>query len=76
MISDRWPDTWAGFPAERRALVRFLLARNVTHVLLLAGDTQMLALEDDGRINRYATAASAQFQAGPIDFPPSLKGGP
>ena len=78
MISDHWPDTWAGFPAERRALARFLLVRNATNVLLLARDAHMLALED-GHSNRYATAAAAQFpvvQAGPIDFPQSLTGGP
>jgi alkaline phosphatase D len=33
-----WPDSWDGYPVERRELMRHLVDRGITNVIVLAGD--------------------------------------
>ncbi|MBN1528678.1 MAG: MFS transporter [Thermoleophilaceae bacterium] len=71
-------DSWAGFPAERAALSRFIARHRLNRLVMLAGDAHMLAI-DDGSHTDYSGTGRAGFplmHAAALDRPGHAKGGP
>jgi hypothetical protein len=71
-------DDWGGFAAERAEIANFIAANGIDNVMLLAGDAHMLAI-DDGSNSDYSASGGGGFpvfQAGSLDRPGSVKGGP
>jgi phosphodiesterase/alkaline phosphatase D-like protein len=71
-------DDWGGFAAERAEIANFIAANGLSNLLLVAGDAHMLAI-DDGSNSDYSDSGGAAFpvlQAGALDRPGSVKGGP
>jgi hypothetical protein len=71
-------DDWGGYAEEREDIANFIAANGIDNLLFLAGDAHMLAI-DDGSNSDYSTGGGASFpvmQAGALDRPGSVKGGP
>jgi phosphodiesterase/alkaline phosphatase D-like protein len=71
-------DFWGSYATERREIADFIKQNQIQGLCLLSGDAHMLAA-DDGTNSDFATAGGAPLpvmQAGPLDRPKSLKGGP
>ena len=71
-------DSWAGHPAERAALSRFIARHRIRRLLMLAGDAHMVAI-DDGSHSDYSGSGRAGFpvfHAAALDRRGSVKGGP
>ena len=71
-------DSWAGYPAERAALSRFIARHRIRRLLMLAGDAHMVAI-DDGSHSDYSGTGRAGFpvfHAAALDRRGSVKGGP
>lgn len=71
-------DYWGSYATERREIADFIKQNQIHGLCLLSGDAHMLAA-DDGTNSDFATAGGAPLpvmQAGPLDRPKSLKGGP
>jgi phosphodiesterase/alkaline phosphatase D-like protein len=71
-------DDWGGFAEERAQIADFIADNGIDNLLLLAGDAHMLAI-DDGSNSDYSARGGAGFpvmQAGALDRPGSVKGGP
>ena len=71
-------DHWALYTSERREIADFIKSNAIREVIILHGDSHMLAA-DDGRNGDYATDGGAPMRvmcAGPLDQTPSIKGGP
>jgi hypothetical protein len=71
-------DDWGGFATERAEIADFIADSGIDNVLLLAGDAHMLAI-DDGSNSDYSASGGRGFpvfQAGALDRPGSVKGGP
>jgi prolyl oligopeptidase len=69
---------WSAFSTERREIANFIKANDIKGVVILHGDSHMLAA-DDGSNADYATGGGAPIPVlcgGPLDQNPSLKGGP
>lgn len=70
-------DSWGGFSEERTFIAKAIAERGLDRIVMLSGDAHMLAI-DDGSNNLYGNAGPGfvVFHAGPLDRPPSTKGGP
>jgi hypothetical protein len=71
-------DDWGGFAEERAEIANFIADNGIDNLLLIAGDAHMLAI-DDGSNSDYSAGGGAAFpvlQAGALDRPGSVKGGP
>ncbi|MDP1848572.1 MAG: alkaline phosphatase D family protein [Solirubrobacteraceae bacterium] len=71
-------DSWAGHPAERAALSRFIARQRIRRLVMLAGDAHMVAI-DDGSHSDYSGTGRAGFpvfHAAALDRAGSVKGGP
>ncbi|MGE0685726.1 MAG: alkaline phosphatase D family protein [Dehalococcoidia bacterium] len=72
------PDDWGGFADERREIADVVAQNGIDNLLVLSGDAHMLAI-DDGTNSDYSTSKAGgfpNFQAGALDRPGSVKGGP
>ena len=72
-----YSDRWAGFDTERRELASFIEQEDIRNLILLGGDTHMVAL-DDGRNSNYAVPDRRGFPvlvAAALDRKPQIKGG-
>lgn len=70
-------DNWGWYPEEREDIANFIKENNIP-ICIVSGDAHMGAI-DDGTNSDYATAGGAPIpvlHAGPLDRPPSIKGGP
>jgi hypothetical protein len=77
-IATAGPDSWAGYPGERRELANFIARFQIRNLLMLSGDAHMVAI-DDGSNNRYATDGDGSFpvmHAAALDRRSEVKGGP
>jgi hypothetical protein len=71
-------DDWGGYPDQRRRIADAIAANGVDNLVMLAGDAHMVAI-DDGSNSDYSSGGGGGFpvlQAGALDRPGSLKGGP
>lgn len=68
-------DDWSGYAAERTELGRMIADAGVP-VLLLGGDAHMLAIDDGTHAEIVPGMEMTVFQAGALDRPGSVKGGP
>jgi hypothetical protein len=71
-------DDWGGFAAERADVANFIAENRIDNLMLLAGDAHMIAI-DDGSNSDYSDSGGGGFpvfQAGALDRPGSVKGGP
>jgi phosphodiesterase/alkaline phosphatase D-like protein len=71
-------DDWGGFASERADIANFIADNRIDNLMLLAGDAHMIAV-DDGSNSDYSASGGAAFpvfQAGALDRPGSVKGGP
>jgi hypothetical protein len=71
-------DTWAGYAFERRELLDFIVANNLTGIAMLSGDMHGAAF-DDGTNNAFSTGSKgglAILQAAPLEQSASQKGTP
>ena len=71
-------DHWSIYVIERWEIADFIKTNRISGVVILHGDSHMLAA-DDGRNGDYATGGGAPIPvlcAAPLDQDPSLKGGP
>jgi phosphodiesterase/alkaline phosphatase D-like protein len=71
-------DTWGAYATERHELADFIADNDINGLLMLAGDTHALAI-DDGTNSDYSTSQSGGFpvfHAAPLDNHASVKGGP
>ncbi|KGN40707.1 alkaline phosphatase D family protein [Knoellia aerolata] len=72
-------DDWGGYTTQRSRLADVVASYGLTdRLVMLGGDAHMLAL-DDGTHSQYSTMVTKGFpvlHAGPLDRPPSPKGGP
>lgn len=79
IADDGSSDRWSSFSHERRLISDFIVQQNIRNLVLLSGDSHMLAA-DDGRHNRYATDAIGPgfpvYHAAALDKSGSVKGGP
>ncbi len=70
-------DNWGWYPEEREDIANFIKENNIP-ICIVSGDAHMSSI-DDGTNSDYATLGGAPipvFHAGPLDRPPSVKGGP
>lgn len=78
---DPGDDTWAGFPEERRSISNLISSRNITNLIVSAGDAHMLAA-DDGTHSDYSDESNTNpagfpvLHSGPLANLGSGKGGP
>eukprot|EP01126_Amoeba_proteus_P064496 TRINITY_DN9049_c0_g2_i16.p1 TRINITY_DN9049_c0_g2~~TRINITY_DN9049_c0_g2_i16.p1 ORF type:complete len:431 (-),score=66.69 TRINITY_DN9049_c0_g2_i16:114-1406(-) len=71
-------DSWAGFSEDRKLVSDFIATHNITNLVMVAGSTHMLAM-DDGSHTDYSDMGGAGFpliQAAPLDRWGSTSGGP
>lgn len=71
-------DFWGSYSTERRELADFIADNRITGLCLLSGDAHMLAA-DDGTNSDFSSHGGPKIrvlQAGSLDRPKSLKGGP
>ena len=71
-------DDWGGYAEQRRRIADVIAANKVDNLVMLAGDAHMVAI-DDGSNSDYSSGGGAGFpvlQAGALDRPGSVKGGP
>ncbi|MDA0321390.1 MAG: alkaline phosphatase D family protein [Verrucomicrobia bacterium] len=71
-------DTWGGYHHERVELANFIRDHEISELVILGGDTHMIAF-DDGSNSDYAEGGGAPvpvFQAGALDRVGTEKGGP
>jgi len=76
--AEKGDDSWAGYPAERARLSRFVARHRVSRLVMLAGDAHMIAI-DDGSHSDYSGTGRAGFpvmHAAALDRPGHAKGGP
>ncbi|MFK7803111.1 MAG: alkaline phosphatase [Anaerolineae bacterium] len=77
-ISDKDPDTWAGYATERKEISNFIEANEINNIAMIGGDAHILAI-DDGRHNKFGDHRTNLFpviHAGPLDAYPNYRGGP
>jgi PhoD-like phosphatase len=77
---DSTVDHWGAFPAQRRTIADYLATHKVTNLVIVSGDTHMLAA-DDGTNSDYASpgmppAGFPVLQSSPLANYGSSKGGP
>jgi len=73
-----WSDRWGGYASEREELADFIRDNHIDHLVILAGDAHMVAL-DDGANSDYATgggAAMPVMHGAALNRKGSTKGGP
>lgn len=72
-------DNWASFSNERRQIADFIKDNGITNLLIVSGDSHMLAA-DDGSNNRFSTDGEGPgfpvFHGAALDRRGSVKGGP
>lgn len=71
-------DSWGGYSEEREEIANFLKEHEIENIVILAGDSHMIAM-DDGTNSDYATDGGAPIpviQTAPLDQAGSTKGGP
>jgi alkaline phosphatase D len=71
-------DHWSMFATERREIADFIKTNRISGVIILHGDSHMLAA-DDGSNGDFATGGGAPIPvlcAAPLDQEASMKGGP
>jgi prolyl oligopeptidase len=71
-------DHWSMYATERREIADFIKANHISGVVILHGDSHMLAA-DDGSNGDYAAGGGAPIPvlcAAPLDQDSSIKGGP
>lgn len=68
-------DDWSGYPEERDLIARTIADAGIP-VLVLGGDAHMLAIDDGTNAAMGTGADLTVLQAGALDRPGSVKGGP
>ncbi|MEZ5298542.1 MAG: alkaline phosphatase D family protein [Ilumatobacteraceae bacterium] len=71
-------DSWAGYDAERRLIAQHIVDEGIDHLVMVAGDAHMVAI-DDGTHTDYADTGGRGFpliHVAALDRPGSTKGGP
>lgn len=72
-------DSWAGYAHERRQISDFLMEHGIRNVVMIAGDSHMVAA-DDGRNNSFSTDGTGPgfpvYHAAALNRGGSVKGGP
>jgi alkaline phosphatase D len=72
-------DMWGGYSTQRRELANFLAENQVQNLVILAGDSHMLAADDGTNANFSSDPAAPLIrvlQAAALDRGGSVKGGP
>lgn len=72
-------DMWGGYSTQRREIANFLAANHIANLVILAGDSHMLAADNGANANfsDYPAAPPIRvLQAAALDRAGSVKGGP
>jgi hypothetical protein len=79
IADDRSDDRWSSYTHERRVISDFIVNHGIRNLVMISGDSHMLAA-DDGRHNRYAQDGEGPgfpvWHAAALDRSGSVKGGP
>ncbi len=72
-------DMWGGYSTQRRELADFIADNQIENIVILAGDSHMLAADDGSNANFSARPSAPRvrvLQAAALDRSGSVKGGP